>query len=69
LDFGCCSGSNPIVVIPLRLSLIILNLCHTGKKINQLIKKRARQFKDDEFDVATATTVDEAKELLKVGFE
>jgi integrase/transposase-like protein len=27
------------------------------------------QFKDDEFDVATATTVEEAKELLKSGFD
>lgn len=26
-------------------------------------------FKDDEFDVATATTVEEAKELATVGFE
>lgn len=26
-------------------------------------------FKDDEFDVATATTVEEAKELLTVGFD
>lgn len=26
-------------------------------------------FKDDEFDVATATTVDEAKELLAAGFD
>ena len=26
-------------------------------------------FKDDEFDVATATTVEEAKELLAVGFD
>ena len=27
------------------------------------------QFKDDEFDVATATTVEEAKELLAIGFD
>jgi hypothetical protein len=27
------------------------------------------QFKDDEFDVATATTIEEAKELLGVGFD
>jgi len=27
------------------------------------------QFKEDEFDVATATTVEEAKELLAVGFD
>jgi hypothetical protein len=26
-------------------------------------------FKDDEFDVETATTVEEAKELLKIGFD
>ena len=26
-------------------------------------------FKDDEFDVATATTIDEAKELAAAGFE
>jgi len=26
-------------------------------------------FKSDEFDVATATTIEEAKELLSVGFE
>ena len=26
-------------------------------------------FKDDEFDMATATTVEEAKELAAVGFE
>jgi len=32
-------------------------------KYTQLI-----QFKDDEFDVGTATTVEEAKDLLKVGF-
>jgi len=25
-------------------------------------------FKEDEFDVETATTVEEAKELLKIGF-
>jgi hypothetical protein len=27
------------------------------------------QFKNDEFDVETAATVEEAKELLKVGFD
>jgi len=27
------------------------------------------QFKDDEFDVETATTIEEAKTLLKVGFD
>jgi hypothetical protein len=26
-------------------------------------------FKDDEFDVATATTVDEAKQLASLGYE
>jgi len=30
---------------------------------------RLVQFEDDEFDVATATTVEEAKSLLKVGFK
>lgn len=29
----------------------------------------AVQFKDDQFHVATATTVDEAKELLEQGFD
>jgi len=33
-------------------------------KYTQLI-----QFKDDEYDVATATTVEEAKTLLAAGFE
>ena len=32
-------------------------------KYTQLI-----QFEDDEFDVATATNIEEAKELLAVGF-
>lgn len=33
-------------------------------KYTQLI-----HFKDDEFDVATATTIEEAKELLAAGFD
>jgi len=36
---------------------------------NTLKYTRLVQFKDDEFDVETATTVEEAKSLLKAGFD
>lgn len=40
------------------------------KRIQSTIKyTQLIQFKDDEFDIATATTVDEAKELLGGGFD
>jgi integrase len=40
------------------------------KKIQNTMKyTQLIQFKDDEYDVATATTVEEAKDNLKVGFE
>jgi len=40
------------------------------KRIESTMKyTRLVHFKDDEFDVETATTVEEAKELLKIGFD
>jgi len=40
------------------------------KKIDNTMKyTQLVQFKDDEFDVATATDLEEAKELLAVGFD
>ncbi|MFB0513988.1 MAG: hypothetical protein ACETVQ_00275 [Candidatus Bathyarchaeia archaeon] len=38
--------------------------CHFRNVLQQ-----ATIFKDDEFEVATATTIEEAKELLAVGFD
>jgi len=39
------------------------------KHPNHLEIPQLTQFEDHEFDVATATTVEEAKEVLKLGFE
>jgi len=40
------------------------------KRIESTLKyTQLVHFKDDEFDVATATNVDEAKELLAAGFD
>lgn len=40
------------------------------KRIQSTLKyTQLVHFKDDEFDVATATAVDEAKELLAAGFD
>jgi len=37
-------------------------------KLNKLVEVLIVHFKDDQFDVATATTVEEAKRLLATGF-
>ena len=51
-----------------KILLVQKLLGHKNIK-NTLKYTQLVQFKDDEFDVETATTVEEAKELLKVGFD
>ena len=54
---------------PTRDILLVKKLLGHKKIENTMKYTQLIQFKGDEYDVATATTVDEAKKVLEAGFE
>ena len=56
--------------LPLQRDILLVQKLLGHKRIENTMKyTKLVAFKDDEFDVATATTVEEAKKTLAVGFE
>lgn len=64
VDFGATTKTISEGELPLFQKLIVHKNIQSTLKYTQLV-----HFKDDEFDVTKATTVDEVKELLAAGLD